>query len=116
MKPQGGLGHWRKMAPVGTRRKAATWQGFSAGPCWCQASLNQAPWRSEVYMQDGWVQEKNKVPPHTGAKPMTKRTSSCLNVAPLESPFWLDHVGDLLFQDSIVQFPLTKKDSAEILL
>ena len=116
MNPQGGLGHWRKMAPVGTRRKAATWQGFSAGPCWCQASLNQAPWRSEVYMQDGWVQEKNKVPPHTGAKSMTKRTSSCLNVAPLESPFWLDHVGDLLFQDSIVQFPLTKKDSAEILL
>ena len=107
-------GKWHLQAPA--ERQPLGKVFFFAGPCWCQASLNQAPWWSEVYMQDGWVQEKNKVPPHTGAEPMTKRTSSCLNVAPLESPFWLDLVGAFLCQDNIVRFPLTKKDSTEILV
>lgn len=108
-------GKWHLQAPAESQ-PLGKFFFFFAGPCWCQASLNQAPWWSEFYMQDGWVQEKNEVPPYTGAESMTKRTSSCLNVAPLESPFWLDLVGAFLFQDSIVRFPLTKKDSTEILV
>lgn len=66
--PQGGLDLWRKMlTPASANRRARFfWEG-----CACARRLNQAPWRSEGYLQDGWVQELKEVPPHRGIEPVT---------------------------------------------